>query len=432
MKNRFLSRDISAKQAGGGGFTLIELLIVVAILGVLAAAVTIILNPAELLAQARDAQRESDLDILNKSLSLYSVQNPGASMGTVNTVYVSIADVSSTCGDLHLPTLPTGWVYGCSTNPKSSTSGWIPISFNAIPTNSLPYLPIDPVDTASTGLYYTYVTNGQQWQLSAMPESQKFTASLMQSANPNYPDFFVQGSNLALSPIHVSNIGLAAYWMLNEGSGSTENDSSGNGNTGTIGGGSSWIAGSPNGSGSSVVYNGSNYASTNISFPTSGSMGGWLYATAYTAWAAPMGWKNGAGTPYVVIDNAGAGGTGNWDTAFAPNGAQINVTDAAAIVQNTWQQVYLTWNYSGGKWTIILYVNGVSQGSNTLNDVAGALTTFYMGSSHGRDSISGPDGRVMSVFIPASFRKPKFRLYITPNNNFLIFPIVIYGKQKGL
>ncbi|MDD4931154.1 MAG: prepilin-type N-terminal cleavage/methylation domain-containing protein, partial [Candidatus Colwellbacteria bacterium] len=42
-------------------FTLVELLIVIAILAVLAAAVVVVLNPAELLAQARDSQRSTDL-----------------------------------------------------------------------------------------------------------------------------------------------------------------------------------------------------------------------------------------------------------------------------------------------------------------------------------------------------------------------------------
>jgi prepilin-type N-terminal cleavage/methylation domain-containing protein len=39
------------------GFTLIELLIVIAILAILATAVVLVLNPAQILAQARDAQR---------------------------------------------------------------------------------------------------------------------------------------------------------------------------------------------------------------------------------------------------------------------------------------------------------------------------------------------------------------------------------------
>ncbi|MGC9603563.1 MAG: type II secretion system protein, partial [Minisyncoccia bacterium] len=41
------------------GFTLIELLVVIGILGTLATAVVLVLNPAQLLAQARDSTRLS-------------------------------------------------------------------------------------------------------------------------------------------------------------------------------------------------------------------------------------------------------------------------------------------------------------------------------------------------------------------------------------
>ncbi|MDP2704751.1 MAG: prepilin-type N-terminal cleavage/methylation domain-containing protein, partial [bacterium] len=53
------------------GFTLIELLIVIGILGILAAAVVVVLNPGELLAQARDGTRLADLDSVRSAYSLY-------------------------------------------------------------------------------------------------------------------------------------------------------------------------------------------------------------------------------------------------------------------------------------------------------------------------------------------------------------------------
>ncbi|MDE2144982.1 MAG: prepilin-type N-terminal cleavage/methylation domain-containing protein, partial [Patescibacteria group bacterium] len=42
-------------------FTLIELLIVIAIIGILAAVVVLVLNPAQLLSQSRDSRRTQDL-----------------------------------------------------------------------------------------------------------------------------------------------------------------------------------------------------------------------------------------------------------------------------------------------------------------------------------------------------------------------------------
>ena len=97
------------------GFTLIELLIVVAILGVLAAAVTVILNPVELLAQSRDATRLSDMGTISKAISLAQVYNVPL-CNTPNTIYVSVPDASSTsCGDLGLPAAPGGYTYSCVT-----------------------------------------------------------------------------------------------------------------------------------------------------------------------------------------------------------------------------------------------------------------------------------------------------------------------------
>ena len=53
------------------GFTLIELLVVIAILAVLAVAVTLILNPAELVRQGRDSTRLSDIGTVHRAIGLY-------------------------------------------------------------------------------------------------------------------------------------------------------------------------------------------------------------------------------------------------------------------------------------------------------------------------------------------------------------------------
>src|SRR3989344_4406163 len=63
------------------GFTLIELLVVIAILAVLATAVVIILNPAELLKQGRDSTRLSDLAALQSSIALYLSDNVNPGIG---------------------------------------------------------------------------------------------------------------------------------------------------------------------------------------------------------------------------------------------------------------------------------------------------------------------------------------------------------------
>lgn len=57
---------------GQRGFTLIELLIVIGIIGVLAAAILIALNPLEQFARGRDSGRISTVDQLGKTVQSYS------------------------------------------------------------------------------------------------------------------------------------------------------------------------------------------------------------------------------------------------------------------------------------------------------------------------------------------------------------------------
>ncbi|OGD86145.1 hypothetical protein A2164_01530 [Candidatus Curtissbacteria bacterium RBG_13_35_7] len=58
------------------GFTLIELLIVIAILGILAAAVLVAINPGKRTRQAQDAKRKNDIGALATELQAYYV-HPG-------------------------------------------------------------------------------------------------------------------------------------------------------------------------------------------------------------------------------------------------------------------------------------------------------------------------------------------------------------------
>lgn len=57
------------------GFTLIELLIVIAVIGILTAAVISILNPAYIQGRARNAARKSDLGAIRSALEMYYSDN---------------------------------------------------------------------------------------------------------------------------------------------------------------------------------------------------------------------------------------------------------------------------------------------------------------------------------------------------------------------
>ena len=57
------------------GFTLLELLIVIGLLGVLTTILVAVVNPVSQFAKARDAQRKTDLDNIQKALELYYNDN---------------------------------------------------------------------------------------------------------------------------------------------------------------------------------------------------------------------------------------------------------------------------------------------------------------------------------------------------------------------
>ncbi len=64
---------------------MIELLVVIGILAILSIVVILVINPTELLKQARDSSRVSDLATINSALNLYVVDNSSGSLGTAST-----------------------------------------------------------------------------------------------------------------------------------------------------------------------------------------------------------------------------------------------------------------------------------------------------------------------------------------------------------
>ena len=162
------------------GFTLIELLIVVGILAILATLTVLILNPAQLFAQARDTQRISDLGVLKSAISFYlsTVADPKMSPNTVGNV----------CGDTnnYWATASTSVEYfqgnptrSLQTGREVDNSGWVPINFTDIPDGSpLSTLPIDPVRPNPATRSYTYQCNdtAKTFEIDANMESVRYAS----------------------------------------------------------------------------------------------------------------------------------------------------------------------------------------------------------------------------------------------------------------
>ncbi|MCL4405541.1 prepilin-type N-terminal cleavage/methylation domain-containing protein [Patescibacteria group bacterium] len=175
------------------GFTLIELLIVIAILGVLASAVVVVLNPAELLAEARDSQRMSDLNNVSTGLNLflsqvgatssasmdYSTYGPGGGCSYINSTSTQPFNYTNGTGG----TAPYASSSQASTTRLINGTGWADVNFAAIP-GGAPFsvLPIDPTNGSN---YYTYCYVGTStptysYKLATRMESVKFASKEIQ------------------------------------------------------------------------------------------------------------------------------------------------------------------------------------------------------------------------------------------------------------
>ncbi len=155
------------KNMQNKGFTLVELLIVIGILAVLTAAVVVVLNPAELLKQARDSQRMTDFDSLRSAISLY--------IATASSPEVSAAAYITASSTTGVPfTSPT-----ISTSTTIDSNGWVPINLsNTSGGSPLSVLPIDPTNNGTYFYAYDGDATNLTFELNTRLESTKYRGNM--------------------------------------------------------------------------------------------------------------------------------------------------------------------------------------------------------------------------------------------------------------
>lgn len=125
------------------GFTLIEILVVIGIIAILAAIVIIAINPAKQFAQARNAQRESNVSTLLNAIGQNIADNKGLfSCGSV-TLPTSTTPIGTNGVNLKgclvptyiptdLPKDPGGTVNGRSEDPGTDTNTGYTVFVDAV------------------------------------------------------------------------------------------------------------------------------------------------------------------------------------------------------------------------------------------------------------------------------------------------------------
>ncbi|NCN53079.1 type II secretion system protein [Candidatus Wolfebacteria bacterium] len=157
------------------GFTLLELVIVIGILAVLGAVSVLVLNPAQLFAQARDTNRLNDMGVMRNALALYvsTVSSPDMDGGTSSCstlCYVGTSGVAANCGSRHGSKTTT-----IDTTREVDGNGWVPVNFSAVSGGpALSVLPIDP--TNDTTYFYSYACDNtaKTYELNANMESSRY------------------------------------------------------------------------------------------------------------------------------------------------------------------------------------------------------------------------------------------------------------------
>lgn len=138
------------------GFTLIEILVVIGIIAILAAVVLIAINPARQFAQARDSQRNSNLNAI------------------LNAVGQRIADNKGTFSGNGCPALPTGSTTTDAKDICSASTGCpdTGVDLSCLVPTYLPAFPIDPSGPTPpiTGYKIYQDNNGRIHVLATTPE----------------------------------------------------------------------------------------------------------------------------------------------------------------------------------------------------------------------------------------------------------------------
>ncbi|TSD01961.1 MAG: Uncharacterized protein Athens071426_601 [Parcubacteria group bacterium Athens0714_26] len=162
------------------GFTLVELLIVIGILAILATVTVLVLNPAQLFAQARDSQGVSDLGTLNSALAYY--------LSTASTTDLdgSTTDCSTRCY-VQTTGLTGNGCAGAGTARHGAKTvtidadrtvdslGWIPVYIGgAVGGSPISVLPVDPTNTTTYFYSYACDNTNKTYELDANLESARY------------------------------------------------------------------------------------------------------------------------------------------------------------------------------------------------------------------------------------------------------------------
>jgi hypothetical protein len=186
----------------------------------------------------------------------------------------------------------------------------------------------------------------------------------------------------SITPVQPDPNGLVGYWRLDEGAGTIATDSSGSGNSGTLDGGPTVVAGQ---SGQALAF-----ANSRVAIPASGSLTADLFRGSFTltAWINPSRTGN---TWQQVFRSIRADGT-TGDTLFLNNDGRLSwrgraggawttlcETAPGVVPANQWTHVVVT----GDGTNFCIYVTGTLTQKSAFQTTDGTNANYYLGGNPG-------------------------------------------------
>ncbi|HMP67186.1 MAG TPA: LamG domain-containing protein [Candidatus Paceibacterota bacterium] len=342
MKSGKLNSFISQKK----GFTLLEMLLVIAIIAILAGIVIVAINPGRQLAQARNAQRASDLNAIDKALKQYYIDNrawPAAlnSDGNVYDICDTGGDNSNDCVNLGDGILVPVYISALPQNPSGGNY------ILALETNS--NLSLGAPGSTESGLSPVYI--GSNAALIALIEDGDGGGG-------------GGGCDAECEIVTSLRDGLVGYWPLDVDN-STQPDESDNNNTGSVTDSTYTGSGKVNGA---YTFNGNGYIDISNFFTN--------FVNGQSAWTYSM-WVYTDALNKIPFSHASDGSTyfhitssGSLDLRLS-NGA--TTSSGGVFGTNDWRHIVISYNAGATN----IYYNGSSTpvASNTgqLNTITGTL-----------------------------------------------------------
>jgi type II secretory pathway pseudopilin PulG len=192
-------------QAQKRGFTLIEIVLIIGIVAVLVVVVLLVLNPRELLARSRDAQRIADIDALKKAVSLYLTDVTTPNIGDPSLCYgtgVYQDEVSCVPDTLSIDRFDDPGYAILDNGRDVNGNGWLPVNLTQISSGSpLGQLPLDPINDDT--YFYAYRPSATRtFEFNAAFESAKFrnggSSDLESTDSGTDPNLYETGTALNL------------------------------------------------------------------------------------------------------------------------------------------------------------------------------------------------------------------------------------------